>query len=325
MRNRISARHRIVVYLAALTLVTAACGAQSAANDDGVLRIYTSVTQGTVDAVVAGFQASNPDVEVEVFRAPTGEVTARIATELRDDNLQADILWLTDPLSIQQYEQDGLLREWEPENIEAVPEEFRTDTFFGTRVLNLVIVADETLTEPPNDWRDLTTMEGDVAIPDPGFAGSAFAALGFFALDPDYGLDFYRDLEANGGVQVRSPGDVVNGVAEGIYAAGVTLDRAARAAVEDGSPIARIWPQSGAISLYSPIAVVDSTGTGTAEAFVEYVLTEEAQEAIASTGWEPIRQDVDWPRTGTKQTIDWGLAFDRQEELLADYREIFGG
>jgi iron(III) transport system substrate-binding protein len=314
---------RLIAALAA-AMVVAACGG-SVARDDGVLRIYTSVTQSTVDAVVAGFETANPDVTVEVFRAPTGEVAARVAAELRGDALRADIFWLSDPLSIQQYDRDGLLREWQPENVDVVPEEFRTDSFFGTRILNLVIVADQSLMERPNDWSDLTSIEGNVAIPDPGFAGSAFAALGFFALSPDYGIDFYRQLKDNGGVQVRSPGDVVNGVAEGIYVAGITLDVTARGAVEGGSPISLVWPTSGAISLYSPIAVVVTSGSDTAEAFVEYVLSQEAQTAIAGTGWEPIREDVDWPYAGAKQTIDWELAFDRQEELLADYREIFGG
>lgn len=316
-------RPRVAVLLALLVVV--ACGGDGGGSGDEPLTIYTSVTQDTVDAVVAGFEAANPDATVEVFRAPTGEVAARIAAELRDDALGADIFWLTDPLSIQQYERDGLLREWTPDNIDAVPEDFRTGSFFGTRVLNLVIIADQSLVERPNDWADLTSLEGDVALPDPGFAGSAFAALGFFALSPDYGMDFYRDLKDNGGVQVRSPGDVVNGVAEGLYVAGITLDRAARGAVEAGSPISLVWPASGAISLYSPIAVVDADASATAEAFVDYVLSEDAQAAITGTGWEPIREDVDWPHTGTKQTIDWELAFDRQEELLADYREIFGG
>ncbi|MEX1092951.1 MAG: extracellular solute-binding protein [Acidimicrobiia bacterium] len=325
MRLKTENTIRVVIAAVAAALILAACGGRQQADDDGVLRIYTSVTQDTVDAVVAGFEAANPDATVEVFRAPTGEVAARIAAELRDDALGGDIFWLTDPLSIQQYERDGLLREWTPDDIDVVPDDFRTGSFFGTRVLNLVIIADRSLMEMPSDWRDLTGIEGDVAIPDPGFAGSPFAALGFFALSSDYGMDFYRDLKDNGGVQVRSPGDVINGVAEGLYVAGVTLDRAGRDAVEAGSPISLVWPASGAISLYSPIAVVDANGTATAEAFVEYVLSKEAQSAIAGTGWEPIREDVDWPHTGAKLTIDWSLAFDRQEELLADYREIFEG
>ncbi len=308
-----------------ISILTAACAGGSVEADHESLTIYTSVTRDTVDAVVDGFESTSPGTTVEVFRAPTGELAARIAAELRNGALEADILWMTDPISIQQYERDGLLLEWTPDDLEAVPGAFRTAKSFGTRVLNLVIVSGHTLLDPPRDWADLAGVEGTVALPDPGFAGSAFAALGFFALDPGYGLQFYRDLESNGAVQVQSPGDVVNGVAEGIYAAGLTLDRTARDAVDDGSPVDLIWPSSGAIAFYSPIAVVDDGATSTAKDFVDYVLGAEAQTAIAATGWEPIRDDVEWSHDGDQQTIDWEQAFDRQGELLAQYREIFDG
>ncbi len=318
------ARATAIFAVLLLAVQATACGNDADDAEAGSLRIYASVTQDTVDAVVAGFEDANPGATVEVFRAPTGEVAARIASEQREGGLRADVLWLTDPLSIQQYARDGVLRAWTPANVEAVPEAYRTDSFFGTRVLNLVIVAGDDVDPAPEDWGDLTGTEGVVALPDPGFAGSAFGALGFFALDPEFGFDYYSALAANGAVQVQSPDDVVVGVAEDLYAVGITLDRSARAAVEDGSPVVMIWPASGAISMYSPIGVVEASESGAAEPFVEYVLGEEAQTAIAATGWEPIRADVDWPEYGDRRVIDWDQAFDRQEELLTEYRSIFG-
>ena len=53
---------------------------------------------------VAALEEVHPDLEVEVFRAPTGELDARIATEQRTGGIGADVLWMTDPLSVQQYE-----------------------------------------------------------------------------------------------------------------------------------------------------------------------------------------------------------------------------
>ena len=38
----------------------------------GTVRLYTSVTQDTVDAVLAAYAEEAPNVTVEVFRAPTG-------------------------------------------------------------------------------------------------------------------------------------------------------------------------------------------------------------------------------------------------------------
>lgn len=332
MTSRLTDRPWLAL-VASLLLVTVACGGGASSPEElgseqsgpaSQLAIYTSVTQDTVDAVVAAFEAQNPDVDVTVFRAPTGELTARIAAEAREGGIGADILWMTDPLSIQQYAADGLLRAWSPDGVEAIVDEYRTETYFGTRILNLVIVAASDLADPPTDWIDLSSVGGTVAIPDPAFAGSAFGALGYFASTPDYGIEFYRELRDNGAIQVRSPGDVVNGVAEGLYSAGISLDRTVNAAVADGSPVQLIWPTSGAISIYSPIAVFEESVASAAQPFVEFVLTTEAQQAIADTGWQPIRADVEWPDLGDQVGIDWSGAFTSQDGLLTEYQAIFG-
>jgi len=313
---------RILGFLLPPALIAAGCGG---AGDADTVVVYTSVTQETVDAVVAGFEQANPGVSVDVFRAPTGELTARIAAEQREGGVRADVLWLTDPLSMQAYDAEGALRSWDPDGADAIDPAFRSDTFWGTRILNLVIVANPGLDPAPASWSDLAAVPGGVAIPDPGFAGSAFASLAFFALTDGYGMDFFRDLRTAGAVQVGTPGDVVTGVAEDQYAAGITLDFSARAAAEKGSPIEVIWPEPGAIALYSPIAVWDESDSAAAEDFVQHVLTEEAQAAIAATGWQPILASVPWEESGPQVTLDWTIAFDRQQELLDEYRAIFGG
>lgn len=316
----------------AVVALLVACGPDAATgdgDDTGVLRVYTTVTQDTVDAVVAGFEAEHDGIDVEVFRAPTGEFNARVAAERRDGEIQADVFWLTDPLSLLQFEQDDLLASWDPDGADVVPAEHRSDTFWGTRLLNLVIVAHVDQDPPPTSWWDLAdpSLRDGIAIPDPGFAGSAFAALGHLALDDEHGMAFYETLADNGAVQVNAPGEVVSGVAEGRFDAGITLDRLARDAVEDGSPVRLVWPDPGAIAVTSPIAVLDGAASrGPAERFVEHVLSAPAQAAIAGTGWEPIRADVDWPHdTGPAVTPDWDEAFGQRDELLESYRAIFGG
>lgn len=304
-------------------------GASSGSPDPTAVRLYTSVTQDTVDAVLAVFAASQPDTKVDVFRAPTGELNARIAAEQRGGDIRADVLWLTDPLSMEQYGSQGLLRTWTPLEIAQVPAAYRTATSFGTRILNLVIVRGAAVEPAPLDWTDLANdaYRDAVAIPDPAFAGSAFGALGYFASAEGYGLDFFRSLRDNGAVQVKSPDEVVTGVAEGRFKAGITLDSSVRAAIAKGSPIARVWPSSGAIAMHSPIAILEgSNRVAGAEAFVNTVLGRAGQEAIAALGWQPVRADVPGPPVEGKQlTLDWTSAFSRQAELLEEYRTIFGG
>jgi iron(III) transport system substrate-binding protein len=295
----------------------------------GTIRLYTSVTQATVDAVVAGYSDAQPDVTVEVFRAPTGELAARIAAELRDGRILGDVLWLTDPLSVQAYAAQDLLRTWEPTEASGIDPAYRGEGYWGTRFLNMVIVRGGDVAAGPMSWSDLAdpAYRDAVAIPDPGFAGSAFGALGYFALSSSTGLDFYASLKANGTVQVRTPDEVTAGVAEGRFKVGMTLDNSARTAVTKGSPVAMVWPTDGAIAMYSPIGVVDGTANApAAESLVEYVLSEPGQVAIAGTGWQPIRPAAGGPSPeGLQVYPDWQGAFGRQEELLDNYRAIFGG
>lgn len=350
--NRLS----VILLAAFLLVVTAGCGAPSPTAEpeaeadgtpsegssaapsgqpdpapEGTVTLYTSVTQDTVDAVVAALREEQPGITVEVFRAPTGELNARLATEQQAGGIQADVIWHTDPLSMYAHDAGDLLLEWTPEGAEAVAPEYRTETFWGARILNLVIVHQQGLQAAPTGWSDLTgeAYRDGVALPDPSFAGSAYAALGYFALAPEYGIDYYGSLKANGTVQLRSIDDVITGVAEGRFQAGIALDKSVQDAIDAGSPIEIVWPDDpGAIALYSPIAVFASTANEpAAQAFTEFVLAPRGQRAIAGTGWQPVLPDVEGPAPpeGAEQVSpDWEDAFGRQEELLTEYRTIFG-
>ena len=317
------------VTTSALALTLAAPVAAEETDDqsamvEGDVTVYTSVTQDTVDAVLAALAEVNPALSVEVFRAPTGELDARIATEQRTGGLGADVLWMTDPLSVQRYEEDGLLAPLEGDAFEVVPEAYRGETFVGTRLLNLVLVSGAEVEDAPTSWADLAEAEG-VVMPDPGFAGSAFAALGYLATNDDYGLDFYQTLKDNGAVVVKSPVDTVTGVAEGIYQTGITLDKIARANVDKGAPIEMTWPEPGAIALFSPAAVVaESDDITAAQAFQEFLVSPEGQAAIAGTGWQPVRDDVEWPHEDTVVTADWDELYGSQSQLLEEFYAIFG-
>lgn len=311
--------------LAPIALVLAVVAGACTTDDAEVVRIYTSVSAETVDAVVDGFIDAHPDVAVEVFRAPTGELAARLAAERREGGVRADVLWLTDPLSMQQYASDGLLEQWVPTGAAMLDATLVGDGFWGTRILTMIIVVSPDV-EPPTTWRDLTDprFAGAVAFPDPAFAGSSLGVLGYFMATDGYGIEFYEALAANGAVQVGAPGEVVTGVAEGRFAAGITLEFTARTAREAGSPIDIVWPVDGAITMYSPIATTVGSATGSHD-FVEFVLSNPGQETIAATGWQPVLPGIDWEVGGPVVTVDWDSLADRRQEVLDAYRAVFGG
>lgn len=325
-------RRAIAVVVLVVAVACGDDGGAAGAPETGSVRLYTSVSEETVDAVVSAFESDNPDVQVEVFRAATGDLNARIASEERSGGIEADVIWASDPLSMQAWDEQGLLSHgWTPDGASDVADSFKAEAFWGTRLLYMVIVHHKGVDPAPSSWRDLAAPEYRdlVEIPDPGFAGSALAMLGYLADEPSYGIDFYRDLKANGARQVASPDDIVTDVAEGRADAGITLEFSGRTAAEAGSPVEVVWPEPGAVSIYSPIGITASpSNEEAARSFVESVLSVEGQEAIASTGWAPVLPGVEGPPVPPDATIvnpDWASLFSRQSDLLEEYRSIFEG
>jgi iron(III) transport system substrate-binding protein len=323
----------ILLAAAAVSACGSAPGAGSpAASARQDITLYTSVTQNTVTAIVTGFARADPGVKVSVFRATTGQLNARIAADQHSGGLRADVIWGTDPLSMESYAQENLFRPWPLPGLAGVPAADKTAYFWGTRELYLVIVARRGLTPMPRSWQALASSayHGQVALPDPAAAGSAFAALGYFGTAPGFGMSFYRALKANGAVQVATVPEVVTDVAEGRYQLGITLDSEVRSAIAAGSPVVMDWPADGAISLYSPIAeTVAATGAANtaARAFLRYVLSRQGQTAIGQTGWQPVLPGIAGPPRpagATEVHPGWPALFGRQQQILQQYQAIFG-
>lgn len=308
----------------------AACGAEGSASSDEAITLYTCASDTTVQPIIEAFEAANEGTTVELFRAPTGELNARVAGDVRSGGLKADVVWACDPLTMQDYVDQDLVGGFVPEDIGAIPEDFRTEDYAGAAVLYMVAVHGEDV-PAPKTWSDLTgeAYADGVAVPDPSFAASALGALGYFSQNPDYGLEFYQALKDNGAKQVSTPDDVTIGVAEGVYKAGITIEKSAFVAKQDGSPIGVVAPDPGAIAIYGPIGLAtDSADSQPAKDFISYVLSEEGQTEIADSGASPASEDVPSqvlePGT-TTVSPDWSALGEQTDDLLADYQEIFGG
>ena len=247
---------------------------------------------------------------------------------MRAGGLKADVVWTCDPLTMQNLVDSDLVGGWTPES--DIADDLRTDDYVGVAVLYMLAVTGQGTT-PPEAWSDLTgpAYAGRVAVPDPSFAASALGTLGYFSQDPDYGLDFYSALKENGAVQVSTPDDVTTGVAEGVYAAGITIANSAYAAQEKGSPIEITWPEPGAVAIYGPVALAkgsaDSQGS---KDLISFVTSAEGQQVVADAGSYPTLAGVEGPTIPADAPVvfpDWSSLATEKDRLLNEYRLIFGG
>jgi len=302
-------------------------GGSDASATDETITLYTCATDTTVQPVIEAFEQDNPSSAVELYRAPTADLNARVAGDVRSGGLQADVIWACDPLTMQDYVAQDLVGGWTPET--DVAEDLRTEDYVGVALLYVVAVAQENVAAPEN-WADLTGDEygGAIALPDAGFSATGIGTLGYFAQNPDFGIEYYEDLKANGAVQVNTPDEVTTGVAEGLYTAGITTANSAYAAQGNGSPIQVVWPEPGAIAIYGPAALAtDSADSATAKAFLTFLASEAGQTVIADAGSYPSLDGVPGPTIPEGSPIafpDWAELADQKDSLLADFQQIFG-
>ena len=300
-------------------------GSESAAVS-GAITLYTCVSDSTIQPVIEAFTQANPGTSIDLYRAPTADLNARVAGDVRSGGLQADVVWACDPLTMQDYVDQELVGGWTPET--DIADDLRTEDYVGVAVLYMVGISGDGV-DAPESWSDLTGDDyAGLAVPDPGFAASALGALGYFSQDPDFGIEYYQDLKDNEAVQVNAPDDVTTGVAEGIYPAGITTAQSAYTAQNNGSPIEVAWPEPGAIAIYGPSALAtESANPDTAKAFLSFISSEEGQTVIAEAGSYPSLEGVSGPEIPPDASIvfpDWAALADEKDNLLADYQEIFG-
>jgi iron(III) transport system substrate-binding protein len=314
--------------------VLAACGAGSAGSAAstsaaaGSLVLYTCLSDESVQPVIKAFERRADGGHVDLFRAPTGQLNARVAADVRSGGLRADVVWGCDPLTVQALADQHLVGGWTPSDAQQIPAQFRTGNYVGAHLLYMVAVH-RTSVPAPRSWADLGGGGyAALAVPDPAVAASALGALGWFAAEPGYGVGFYRSLKSKGAVQVGTPDEVTTGVAQGVYDAGITTANSAYAAKDAGSPVDVVWPEPGAVAIYGPIALAThSASSQVAKNFVSFVVSKDGQTVLGRSRAYPTLPGIEGPTVPPGAPVvspDWPAIGAQRDAILAEYHQVFG-
>lgn len=297
--------------LVASILVMAACseptsdgaaGDTSGADAGGSsITLYTSEPQAKIDRIVAAFNEEHPDIEVEVFRAGTGDLNARIAGELETGSVDADVLLAADAGTFEGYKDRDLLLDYRPADIEALePSVVDPEGYYvGTRIIPTVIAHNTASVDtPPDSWRALTDPQwaGRIVMPNPDVSGAAAYNAAVWMLTPALGEDWIRTLGANDVLVAESNGPAAQAVADGSRPVGVVVDYLVRDLAAQGSPVAVSYPSEGVPFVSQPVGIFRSSDNPEgAEAFVDFLVSEKGQRIAVEQNYLPVRSDVGTP------------------------------
>lgn len=287
----------------ATPLILAAAGAATPALADpsGTITVYTSQPQEQMALVVEAFNQTYPDVEVEIFRTGTTELMSKLQAEFAAGSTPADVLLIADAVAMTQLKDDDRLLAYADAPVEGIPEDVidPDKTFFGTKLITTGIVYNTGMVDTaPTSWDDLRAAEvaGSLIMPSPLYSGAAVIHVGTMVQQPEFGWDFYEELAQNGAVAGQGNGTVIEAVARGEKAYGIIIEYMAMNAKADGSPVDFVWPDQGVSAITQPVAIVKGTDNEeAAKAFVDWQMSQAAQQQSVQQGYFPIVAEVPAP------------------------------
>ena len=278
----------------ALTSVLAIGASMAAA--EGNVTVYTAVPQNFIDALVPMYEAQT-GTKVEIIKAGSGELLNRLTAEAGSP--MADVLWSV----------DGTVIDFNPalfEAYEAAGSDMLADgmkqsemwTPFTAVVMAFIVNEGKLDGKPvPDSWAALADPQYDDMISSARAeaSGSAYIQLATVlqAFDSEEaGWEIYKGMLSNF-VLSDSSGAVPRFVNDGELAIGVTLEDAALRYVEGGGPVQIVYPSEGtAIAPDAMALVAGAPNADNGKAFIDFMLSAEAQTVVAEQGRRPVRSDV---------------------------------
>ena len=134
-------------------------GLLAEAKREGKIVLYTANFLDTEQAVSKRFGERFPGVQIEIVRAPTGQLITRIKTEAAGNKLIADVIDISD--RVQARGMVDLFAPYAPPNAADYPEVARTADRLWPRSGNAWTITYNSalVTEPPKSWADLVKPE----------------------------------------------------------------------------------------------------------------------------------------------------------------------
>ncbi|TRW93135.1 ABC transporter substrate-binding protein [Paracoccus sp. M683] len=300
------------------------------------LKLYTSQPNEDAQKTVDAFQAAYPDITVDWVRDGTTQLMTRMAAEMEAGAGQPDVLLIADTVTLEGLAKEGKLAAYASPEAEGFfdPSLFSPKGYYySTKLITTGIVYNTGAKDVPASWADLERPEykGLVASPSPLYSGAAMIHLATLTNDPALGWKHYEALAANETRAEGGNGGVFKAVASGEKPYGVLVDYMALRAKAEGSPVDFVFPSEGVTYVTEPVAIMEGAANrDAAEAFVDFVLSEEGQQLVSDMGYIPARNDVPSPegfpaRDSLKlMPFDPAKALADTESNKARFSEVFG-
>lgn len=327
--------NRRTTLAALMGTVLAAPLAGAAFAAEGTLVLYTSQPNADAQATVDAFKAANPGVEVEWVRDGTTKIMAKLRAEIEAGAPQPDVLLIADSVTMEGLKAEGRLMAYPGADVSAYdPAIMDPDrTWFSTKLITTGIMVNTGAPMMPTSYKDLLKPEAKdkLAMPSPLTSGAAAIHMAAITGDKDLGWAYYQGLADQGANPQGGNGGVYKAIAGGEKLYGFVVDFLPIREAVKGAPVAFVFPEEGVSAVTEPAAILSTAkNVPAAQAFIDFLISEEGQKLAAAQGYLPAHPGVAAPEGFPSRDAIKLLPFDPARALAEDqadkekFVEIFG-
>ena len=273
-----------------------ALGAAPASAQNRTVVVYTAGPE-LVRALAPVFR-QRTGYEMQVVSAGSGELLQRLRAEAQRP--QADVIVSLGAATIDANPQ--LFEPYTPAEYDRVRQDLKLSQRWlpFSAVSETVIAVNTRLVQEadfPTSWAALADprYRGRIAYAGADRSGSAFTQLAtiLYVLGEQPGWALFERMLPNL-IITGSSGQVIQGVASGEYAIGMTLEDGALRFIRGGAPVRIIYPSEGAAMLPDAMALVArGPNPQGGKLVLDFITSAEGQRVLVEdTGRRPIRDDV---------------------------------
>ncbi len=258
-----------------------------------------------IDEIMAEF-TKDTGIKVNYLEMSSGEVLTRLRAA--NGKALADAWFSGGVDSYVKAGQEGFLEPYISPESEKIPAQYKDPNGYWTGlsvcavdfIINKDVVKEKNL-PMPTSWVDLGKPEykGEIIMSNPAISGTNYSVL-FHLIQlfgEEKGWDLIEKINANIPFYTKRGAAPPNKAALGEVAIGIDPYDCGVKIIEQGYPVASVFPKEGTPGFISPIAILKGTkNMEVAKAFVDWCLSKRGQEVqMAHTAKVATRPDADVP------------------------------
>jgi iron(III) transport system substrate-binding protein len=261
-------------------------GLLAAARKEGKVVLYTANFLDTEQAVSKRFAVRFPGIQIEIVRAPTGQLITRVKTEAAANRMIADVIDFTD--RVQARGMIELFAPYAPPNAADYPDISRTGDRLWPRSGNAWTITynSELVTDPPKSWADLIKPEfgkyhlGQTIV---GAGGGPFARAMFER--KVLGEDYWMKQAALKPTLFPSQAPMVDAMIRGEIGIAPLVTVLAIPLAAQGAPIKWFFaPEGVPVTVFCAGIARGAAHPNAAKLFLDWALSREGQALMVELG-----------------------------------------